>query len=260
MDAGLFDRTTVVATLQANCLGVNGTSGVVVGSHKVGKTYLLNHLAAPAQQPADALVCRLDLDLLRVSLEPPREVDDDAFFGFLTARIADALGTWIAEESTHEDEWRRALAAHDATPSAQRTEALETAARALRSQLGTLEALRKVDADLERLLAHQPIKLMALSQVLEKIKRTKRRVLLIIDEFNKMLLEPKLTERVFGFLRGAASERKVITLGASDLHPMDAALHPHSDPERRALFNHYYAQQLAPFKNDEAAGFLVVLE
>src|SRR5262249_27797996 len=263
MTIEIFDRTTVVEMLRANCLGMNGMSGVVIGTHKVGKTHLLNHLAGPMHRPADALVCRLDLDLLRASVPAGERVNDAAFFRFLTGRIAEGLATWLAEESEHELEWRRGLEAIEAKPVAPgdpAAESIETATKALRDKLNILETLRKVAHEIDELLAKDaPLAIISVARVLEQIKRTKRRVVLFIDEFNRLLVEPGLTDRVFSFLRGAANEQKMVTLGTSAMHLMDASLHPTSGvdaSERMAFFNHYYVQRLSPFAGDDAARFL----
>jgi hypothetical protein len=111
----------------------------------------------------------------------------------------------------------------------------------------------------KRLERTEPLESAKAFQVFNSFRRIRKRVVLVIDEFHRMMRETGFTNRLFAFLRGASMQGKIMTLVSSPVHLMDPALHgPDVEDryDRLNLFNHYQIQFLEPFTQEEAEGFL----
>jgi hypothetical protein len=183
------------------------------------------------------------------------------FLLFFCRRLQDQLEIW--EENLGRSEVQRQAEIQElAKKAASATETLKTALDLKRDSLQLqqmeLDRLRAILTLLDPLASGTaPIDIPAVAKILDKLKRIQKRVILFIDDFDQMLKknEVSLSDAVFNFLRGASTEKKLVTLVASNRHPMDPDLHENN--ERPSLFNHFQVQHLAPFTSVQAADFIV---
>jgi hypothetical protein len=247
----LYDRKTIVDVIQRDCLGTPGSSGVVVGAQKIGKTCLLGHVWSLGNKRKETIFCRLDIDSLEAA-----GFSDDSFMRLFLSELRDALAQSIAQMEDHEPQWLAELAKSKVGT---RTSA-SGAAEIIRTGMEELSGLRKVSNLIEKLLERTDVLEPALTfAVFNVLRQSGKRVVLVIDEFHRMMRERGFSNRLFAFLRGASTQGKILTLVSSTVHLMDPSLHgPNVDNtyDRLNLFNHYQVQFLEPFSESEAEGFL----
>jgi hypothetical protein len=265
MTRPIFDRTEVVEVLHGSCLGPTGTSAVIIGANKVGKTHLLDYVYRTETRPPDTLFCRLDVDLLIARLRPGEMLSDDTFVRHFLESLNDQVEAWIRQLAQEEPGWIRQLRAAEldaAKPEnaddAEKLAALGVSQRALSARLRELESLRAIHVSVGTLLEQKdPLTPFKLLQPINQLHRLEKRILIIIDEFHRLLEQRGFSANLWMFLRGANSEGKLVALLASTTSLMDAALHVGTNHAgRRAFFNHYQAQPLVPFDISNAGKFL----
>ena len=244
---GLYDRKTIVDVIQRDCLGHPGSSGVIVGAQKVGKTCLLGHVWNLGSRRRETIFCQVDIFSLEAA-----GFSDDSFLRLFLAELQDALARAIEQMEPSEAGWREELAKPD----------IETSefAQALRTNVREMSGLRQVENLIQSLLDRkEPLEASDTFGVFNGLRKINKRVMLVIDEFHRMLRERGFSNRLFAFLRGASTQGKILTLVSSPVHLMDPSLHgPDADDsfDRLNLFNHYQVQFLEPFSKAEADGFL----
>lgn len=260
----IFDRVDIVREIQGTCLVTGGASVVVRSSHKVGKSHLLEHIYRSGSSESDAMFCRIDLDLLRTWADG-RKMSDSVFYNFLVHRLHERLGASVASHARNEDTWKDEIKETDDKLAALRaatdidSKELSTEIRRqrdfCRQQLHVLEGLRRVHAHSRELRDAPEIGVPNLVDLLDDLQAIEKRVVLFIDDFQRLLVEPGLTEGLFSFLRAANMDRKISTLATSQTHLMDGSLHGGS-PERDSLFNHFNDVALEPFTDADADLFI----
>ena len=102
---GMFDREGFVKIIDRDCFGERGTSAVVVGPHKVGKTHLLKHIASRKHKGYETLFCNIDLYLLGASLEDGETLSDHVFLGFFLSKLADQIDEWVETQNDEKEQW-----------------------------------------------------------------------------------------------------------------------------------------------------------
>jgi hypothetical protein len=249
----MFDRTDVMALLERDCLGAIGGSASIVGALKVGKTRLLEHIAS---RPAtDNIVCRVDPPSLCGFLTDGEQLSDHTFLRFFVVQVLEQVDEWEDKLSLQEDAWKE-----EARKAEQRLtlgglgqqdrEALEVTRTALQQQLNDLKLLRDLKAEAETLVKNRALESSELWRMFSILKKLRKRVVLLIDDFDELVEERGFSDRLFNFLRGANNQGKIFAIVFSPSRPMETATRP------RDLFNHLKAQLLEPFNEQEAKDFL----
>jgi hypothetical protein len=260
----IFDRVDVLKAIENACLLAGGRSAVVLSTQKVGKSYLLDHIYNNCLPTDDTLFCRINLDLLR-GVNEDQPLTDEVFYRFLVDRLRERLETWIASRSGEEEECKQdideagqvlvALAGLEDADSVAHREAAKRQQRFRRQQMIELASLREISVLADALFNKPTIKAQNLVTILDRLRRNKKRVVLFIDDFQRIVAEPGLTDSLFSFLRAANNDGNLIALASSPVHLMHSSLHPQAG-ERPSLFNHFAAVRLEPFTDAEADSFL----
>lgn len=261
----IFDRTEIVQMLNTACLGEAGTSAAVVSSHKLGKTSLLQYLLessnADSYRPGQKLIfCNINVDMFRAIAGSGNTELDQAFLHFLLDRLGEQLEYSLDELSrteqcrTQEIADKRAKVTATPPPPQELADVLRNRVNALEQEQRELEYLRRAMDMLSPLRDAQKIDITAVARVLDKVKRAQKRVLMVIDDFDEILTQRGFTNALFSFLRGAAMDRRLISIVSTKEHPMSENLHPNL--ERRSLLNHLRVEWLSPFDEQQANTFL----
>jgi hypothetical protein len=266
--AQIFDRKPVLEVINRDCLGEVGSSAVVIGAPKVGKSHLLDYIYTeyPRMQKT-LLFCQINVDLLRATLSPGEELSDHLFLRFFLKRLLAQLNKWIADQSLDEPSWRQ-----DIDEAKQRAEQLarqpddqeaqvvrkelDTKIKAYEQELRELEVLRDVAKNIRQLVDQLgQLRVPQVVYVFDDLDRVRKRIILIIDDFDRMLREARFSDELFHFLRGAKG--KIAVLVSSRVRLMDPSLHPADRlRERQALVNAFQPQPLDLFSSHEAEVFL----
>ena len=262
----LFDRENFVNTLKTECLGDRGRSAVILGGLKVGKSHLLEHLCERASLDVTNLYCRLDVDILKAVRNP----SDDTFLREFLGKLAEQLIAWKKTEKPKADAWysalREAQGKLDNLSNAPPDDHLakyrsdhEKVVQDLQEKMNVWNSLSKALDDVVNLKQlPPPLEVSELAPVLTDLRDLGKRIILVVDDYDRMVTELPFTDNLFAFLRGASSERKIIVLVASRKRLMDCV--SDKDPtDRKSLFNHFQLQRLRPFKRTEPEEFLVWL-
>lgn len=240
----IYDRKNIVDNIERECLGTPGSSGVVIGAQKTGKTCLLNYVRSTAPQRRDTIFCFVDVYSLEAA-----GFSDDSFMRQFLSELQNCVLSQIETLGRLQAEWKGA-----------NTQPLLAQAEVLRISAQECESLQEANAQLQKLLERTDIiEPPQTFMVFTVLRRIGKRVVLIIDEFNRMLREPRFSNRLYAFLRGASTQGKILTLVSSPVHLMDPSLHgPEVEDtyDRLNLFNHYQMHFLEPFTQIEAEGFL----
>jgi hypothetical protein len=269
----IFDRENLVKLIDRDCLAESGTSAAIVGAHKVGKTHLLRHITSRPPKSQESLFCNIDLDLLRASLKGGESFSDDVFLRFFLSRLVRQIDGWIRSQDEEKELWssdiRKAeqdLASLNSLASAgpavqqlreQLREQHVTLVSALKQRLRQLKTLETIGSNIRALLKQkEPLAVHQVVYVFDDLKDLKKRIVLIIDEFDNMLKQKGFSDALFSFLRGANNDGKIIALVTSRVHLMDESLHGDHPSERISLVNHFRLQLLDPFDGREATDFL----
>jgi hypothetical protein len=274
----IFDRTKIVDTINNVCLKDEGTSGVLLASHKVGKTKLLEHVYSSSGSHQGNIFCRINLDMLRAEAQSNR-LSNQVFLKFFLSQLAQQIEEWVERQVPDEEDCKARLNQANqqldalptpANPAAQtpeenaRHDSLIRNRQAFMLRLHELEKPRKLLDSIRDILAKaEParrrapihIRVSQVFAILDKLQRLTKRVVLFIDDYHLMVKELGFTEDLFLFLRAANQDRKIILLVSSYLHLMDESLH-RGTQNRRALFNHFRTVELRPFNMDEPDLFL----
>jgi hypothetical protein len=248
MPTELYDRKTILEGIEHNCLGAVGSSGVIVGGRKIGKTRLLNHVRGLGPSRKESLFCQVFVDDLEVY-----DFSEHWFLRLLLQELKTAIDKQVAEMAPQEQTWHNELAslATATTTSSQ--------AKALNASIRELDTLRTVNAMIDKLLNSPDTLAPAQThQIFTELQRIQKRIVLLIDEFHRVMLQPKATNKLFAFLRAGSNSGKILTLVSSPVHLMDPSLHVGADKsyDRLNLFNHFQVQFLEPFTSSEAEGYL----
>jgi hypothetical protein len=264
MSTSIFDRTEIVQLLKDTCLAEGGTSSAITCTQKTGKSYLLRHVydssLAEFNASKKVIFCSLSMDWLQSIIQTQGGSHDQAFYHFFCQKLQDQIEPW-AEDLGRDETERKAqiqqLVQKSVTASPQVKAAMNLNRQSLELQQSELDRLRVILKLLDPLVqANAQVDIPELAKVLDKLKRVDKRVILFIDDFDRILRssEVGLSNAVLNFLRGASTEKKLITFVTSNLHPMSPELH--DTDERPALVNHFQVQHLAPFNRQQAADFL----
>jgi hypothetical protein len=249
----MFDRTDVMALLERDCLGAIGGSASIVGALKVGKTRLLEHIAS---RPAtDNIVCRVDPPSLCGFLTEGEQLSDHTFLRFFVVQILEQVDEWEDKLSLQEDGWKVEMRKADQRLTVggldrSDREALEVTRTALQQQLNDLRLLRELKTEAESLVKNRALESSELWRMFSILKKLRKRVVLLIDDFDELVDERGFSDKLFNFLRGANNQGKIFAIVFSPSRPMETATRP------RDLFNHLKAQLLEPFNEEEAKAFL----
>ena len=251
--AKMFDRNDVLALLERDCLGAIGGSASIVGAHKVGKTRLLEHIAS---RPAtDSVVCRVDPPSLRGFLTEGENLSDHTFLRFFVLKVLEQVDEWEDKFSFQEDAWKEEVRKAEQRLTLgglgqQDREALELTRKALQQQLKDLKLLRDLKVEAEVLIKNRALESSELWRLFNILKKLRKRVVLLIDDFDEMVEERGFTDKLFDFLRGGHNQGKIFVIVFSPSRPMETETRP------KDLFNHLKPQLLEPFDREEAEGFL----
>ena len=260
----IFDRTDVLKLIESQCLSSGGTSGVLLCPQKVGKSYLLDHIYAQRDRP-DLIFCRINPDTLREEQVQGDPYLDQAFLKHFIRRLHRELESWVEVRTEQEPDWIKrldeiehklvGLAGSDDPEAAERRKLLDENKKAFSSPFTELKTLRLVSAGLAKLLEQREVQTIQVTSLLERLQRLQKRVVLLIDDYHRIVGEGAFSEVVFRFLRAANSDETIIALASSPKNLMDLSLH-RGDHERSTFFNHFNQHVLRPFKNSEADQFL----
>jgi hypothetical protein len=251
----IFDRKDVIEVIRNACLSGRGESGVLICSHKSGKSFLLRHIYDNLGAP-DLIFCWMNLDILRAEQDAQSGTADQTFLRYLLRQLISELERRIdsSDEAQQIEELTRQHAEVPAEEAARRAFLMDNIA-ALRRQT---EALDKLMRRAETIMAQGKVAIADVASLLERLKRGNKRLVLLIDDFHQIVKDPALVD-VFRLLRGASGEGTITTIASSPVSLMDTSLH-RGDParveERIALFNHFKAQVVRPFRAAEVDQFL----
>jgi hypothetical protein len=249
----MFDRTEVMALLERDCLGPIGGSASIVGALKVGKTKLLEHIAS---RPAtDTIVCRVDPPSLRGFLAEDERLSDHTFLRFFVVQVLAHVDELEDRFGMQEDTWTSEMQKAEQRLMLggllqQDRSVLEDTRKALQHQLHDLKLLRDLKTEAEALVKDDALESSQLWRMFNTLKKLRKRVVLLIDDFHALLEERGFSDRLFNFLRGANNQGKIFAIVFSPSRPMDTETRP------RDLFNHLKTQLLEPFNRKEAEEFL----
>jgi hypothetical protein len=264
MDTKMFDRDILMGMLDQECLGALGTSAAVIGAHKVGKTHLLDYICDRPNTGQENLFCIVDRHLLRASCRADESLSDHVFLRFFLAALLTQVNDLIEIHRAESERWQVAIKQAELLAE-QKKQNNEPATyedqlsdiEALKQKVSELEVLEKVSKKIERLTEQpSPISIYEVTSVIDNLQKIRKRIILVIDEFNQLLKEKGLSYDLFSFLRGANNRRKIIALVTSPIDLMDPSLHDDMSPGREDLFNHFHPKILYPFDTAEANRFL----
>src|SRR6267142_5071739 len=106
----VFDRVDIIETIRSACLGERGESGVLVCSHKSGKSFLLDHIYATLGTP-DLIFCWVNLDVLRAEQGAQAGPLDQTFLKQFLRRLSLGLKRWVEDHIDERDEAKAKLTA-----------------------------------------------------------------------------------------------------------------------------------------------------
>jgi hypothetical protein len=229
-----YDRTDLIHDLAERCLGIEAESAVLVCAHKVGKTHLLRHFKHNKQALTGHLFCWVDMDSLRAFAEKGDGVTDSTFLRFVLDDLYDQLSERVKAQEARAQDWGAPI---------------QAATASMKEVTASIDSLVKKDGE---------ISLLEVRSVFRKLQRAEIRLVLIIDEFQDLIREPRLSRNLFLFLRGANNNREIVSLVSSTVNLMDDSLHAGEGKgeDSRSLFNHFLFTSVAPFEDEEARGFL----
>lgn len=257
----IFDRIEILQVIETEWLGAPGGSGVLLCPQKVGKSFLLDHIFSRNTENQGSIFCKINLDYLLTALSPGETLSDQVFLGFFLRRLRDRIRSWTLQEA----HWSRELAKTDAQleelktavePDAisKRTQ-LQKYLKMCQNQIEEIVTLKELSVTINDLLKNAPIGFSAVGEVLYTLDSIRKRVVLFIDDYHKMVSNPAFSKALFTFLRGADQQKHLITLVSSQLQLMDPSLHA-GDSERSQLFNHFQPRLLEPFTDQLSLSFL----
>jgi hypothetical protein len=260
----MYDRRSLLQAIDTECLSDIGSSTVVIGGHKLGKSHLLHHIQHRGQQPG-TVFCRIDMDMLKSKAAKPTDhVFLDVFLTELLGQIDSALEAGRPDL----EQWQRDLplarnradalqdlAADDPQlrTSLQRQQEL---VRGYEQKIAECLELEEAAASLRTLIPPgRTIEVADVSEVFGRLRRWRTRIVLLIDDYDAFVRAEALSDGLFSFLRSMNSQRRIITLVSSGAHLMDVVPGVKS-ADRKSLFNHFHIQRLVPFRDSEPAEFL----
>jgi len=165
----LYDRKAIVDVIQRDCLGHPGSSGVLVGAQKVGKSCLLGHVWSLGSKRRETLFCQIDLFSLEAT-----GFTDNSFLRLLLSELQDSVSRVIEESESSEATWQAGLAESVILASTQELAGLQ-------------QVLDLIQAVLDR---KKPLTPSDTFGVFNGLRKINKRVMLIIDEFHRLLREP----------------------------------------------------------------------
>jgi hypothetical protein len=258
----MFDRTETLEAIRSACLGIRGESGVLICAHKSGKSFLLDHIYESRGAP-DLIFCRVNPDMLLAEQTPTAGSLDQAFLHHLLRRLHLELERLTEEPVQDEARLSNELCENETHlvelgggPDQSARRALLTQnVEALRVRLREIRTIQKIVSKAAELLEQETIGNSAVASLIERLAVARKRMVLLIDDYHCVVKGGMLSDSIFTLLRGASREGTVITIATSPMSLMDRALH-NGNESRSALFNHFRAQVLRPFKDHQANQFL----
>jgi hypothetical protein len=260
----MFDRTSLVEALDQDLL--TGKSAVVIGAPKIGKTHLLEHISSRPTSNQGSLFCKIGIYSLVSSLREGEALSDHVFLRLFLRKLQPQVGELFDCQNARkeEDDWDGAIKKAEQQVEllkqlpadariAEMLEQQRITINALKAQLAELDKLGKVAGKMKGLIERtEPIRVYEVSDIFLDLNK---RVILIIDEFDRILRERGFTTNLYSFLRG--NDRTIVTIVSSPLRLMDPSLHPDlAKQDRTDLFNHFQPKILEPFTPDEAREYL----
>lgn len=260
--AQIFDRTDIIEAIRSAWLGARGESGVLVCSHKSGKSFLLDHIYTNLGTP-DLVFVWMNLDVMRAEQSAQARPLDEVFLRHFLRRLDSELRPLRAdcadEQRTVQSQLTDLIARRDQLSNGvvdvERSANLATNIKALNRRKAELAALESAADGVASALAQKSISNKDFASVVERLRYGQKRVVLLIDDYHQIVKERILGDAIFQLLRGASREGTIITVASSPMHLMDGTLH-NGDENRIALFNHFRAQVLRPFRAEQADQFL----
>ncbi len=260
----MFNREPLLRSLDSECLGEVGSSAVIVGGHKMGKSHLLEYIYTRAQQSPGALFCRLDIDMIRAAAP---KVSDHSFLRVFLLQLLQQIDGTLAQQKADRERWGHELPAAEAKAATLAALEPDPAILALhQKQLDLVTGYRQKVLEFDELSAAADslrklvapgkiVKVDELAEVFIQLRGWRKRIVLLIDDYDLVVAEDGLSDRLFSFLRHANSERTMITLVTASARLMDLVLDTKSS-DRKSLFNHFQTRPLIPFKGTEPERFL----
>jgi hypothetical protein len=190
----LYDRKLILDVIERDCLGDPGSSGVIVGSQKVGKTYLLNHVSTVCNRGKDSVFCRLNIDDLEAA-----GFSDDSFMRLFLSELQDIVtanvGDLEGKESTWQDDLAKLEVASGLVPGQR---------EAIKAGLDELFGFREIVKQIQKLLGcPSPRYTGKARRLMECVKRTCAWSVLL-----RMVPEPrKLYEKSIVFFFSTETDR-----------------------------------------------------
>ncbi|WP_125486735.1 hypothetical protein [Edaphobacter aggregans] len=277
----IYDREALLNTLEAECFSDIGASAVIIGGHKVGKSYLLEHILTRPSDSSGNLYCRINVDLLKASGNGT--LSDHVFLRFFLVLLLRQIDDLLERQRGEVTEWsgllaqaeQKAIALADVMPDpaidAIRLSQLNLAAayrKKISQRQNEIEELASAAEALRRLTAGgKQVAVDELTEVLLQLRGLRKRIILVIDDYDHMVSQPGFTDNLFSFLRGANNEKKIIALVSSHKRLMDLKPEEHGaggkessangkSLDRTSLFNHFQIQRLIPFRGKQPEAFL----
>jgi transglutaminase-like putative cysteine protease len=266
----MFDREILLQSLKSECLSEVGSSAVVIGGHKLGKSYLLEHISSNALDHPGTLFCRLDVDGVKAA-SPSGRLTDHAFLREFLRQLLQHIDDTLREQGLDKEQWVRDLPVAlskattlegllpDSAISVLHKRQLELIA-GLRQNIAEYETLSAAADSIHKLFAPgHTIQVDELADLLPKLRGWRKRLVLLIDDYDRMVVEDGLSDNLFHLLRSDNFRRRFIALASASARLMDVVPET-SVGDRKSLFNHFNTQRLIPFKDTEPGRFLEWLD
>lgn len=269
MSTEIFDRTEIVGMINSNCLDAEpGAGTVVLSPQKSGKSYLLEHIYRNRGMRQNTFYCWISVDALAAKVRPNEKLSDETFLRYFLKVLHEELCDYLARETEQEKNRRTELARDEARLKSGEIQEgdlrmlLEVNVTAVRGYLAELNTLRRYKDEIAGLLdareQHDPFAFYELlDELLGKLKRMKKRVVVFIDDVHNIVGNHEFTETLLSTLRAASSDGRLIPLLSTPLQLMHPSLHDRKRGlQTRSLFNDLKVEVLNSFPDDDALKFL----
>lgn len=268
MSTEIFDREEIQGIIHSNCLEAEtGAGTVVLSPQKSGKSHLLEYIYRHRDLQQNTLYCWIGVDTLAAKVRPNEKLSDEVFLRYFLKLLHDEFCDYLAQERDPEERRRAELERDEARLGGEIHEddlrkLLEANIAAVKGYLSELDLLRKYRDRIASVIApggtQDPFELYeSLDDVLGKLKRMNKRVVIFIDDVHKIVGNHEFTETLLSLLRGASSDGKLVPLLSTPVHLMHPSLHMRARGDQtRSLFNDVKPEVLNSFTDKEALSFL----
>jgi len=257
----IVDRTEIVATLENDCL-LGGVSTAIVARHKMGKSFLLQHLHnrwPKLAAASDALFCHITLARLRETLGADEPLTDSVFYRYMIRELATQLQDRIMSDRQR---WQLQIDSNNAQLAT--ISADDPLRDAVSEQTSDFNAKLAGLSDLERLLVamriplsrSRPVGKLDLVKILDELNELHKRVMLLVDDLHHFLEKNEFSDDLYQFVRGGDKVGNIVALFSVPVRPRDLQLHSKQLAKgREALFNHIQPKPLPPFSDTDVAAY-----